>query len=510
MESKDTSEIENQEKVDNKDEEQVQNQETDDNISGFQNQDQKENVDGVETDKQTANEDNLAKYIWEKIKKEKGFDTTKTVNFYVEYRNEINNGINIGDNATMQDINFHTQSTKNSQKDNMLSLAKDNKKMSDWISRNYFKPAIALLITTAVFNEMPYNWIIEEKEKLYYYLVGKEKQVYEVEAVEKTLYEIGAEICDGEISDYAGKRNEKFIRYQDNEDANKIIGYIWIQFPNLKMPILKWFIKHIEAGRGIYVKRITDVMSLLALKDYSYFVNNIITYLYKKENVSVDITLSQILNELLESQRESVVSMLAHWSTQKRVHPLLTVLLVTRETDGGEKILRRAMNTYLHVVYYGDYKKEEQFLIHLFDFFAVGVRKVVFYRILIEELYDLFFKEGWAENRYKNLDLFLSFLWIDIFLSCGSDNKKEEAILVKMCVAENTVKNKLCQIWNKLWKTHVYRTEFYQILGEYYKQLENELLRKRILMFLDMILGDGVSREKKYDIYIKIKKQSDK
>lgn len=165
----------------------------------------------------------------------------------------------------------------------MLSLAKDNKKMSDWISRNYFKPAIALLITTAVFNEMPYNWIIEEKEKLYYYLVGKEKQVYEVEAVEKTLYEIGAEICDGEISDYAGKRNEKFIRYQDNEDANKIIGYIWIQFPNLKMPILKWLIKHIEAGRGIYVKRITDVMSLLALKDYSYFVNNIITYLYKKK-----------------------------------------------------------------------------------------------------------------------------------------------------------------------------------------------------------------------------------
>lgn len=488
----------------------IENQETDDNISVFENQDQKENVDVTEADKQIGNEDNMAKYIWEKIKKEKEFDTTNTINFYVEYRNEINNGINIGDNATMQDINFHTQGTKNSQKDNMLSLAKDNKKMSDWISRNYFKPAITLLITTAVFNEMPYNLIIEEKKNLYYYLVGKEKQVYEVEAVEKTLCEIGAEICDGEISDYAGKRNEKFIRYQDNEDANKIIEYIWIQFPNLKMPILKWFINHIEAGRGIYVKRITTVMSLLALKDYSYFVNNIIPCLYQRENISVDITLSQILNKLLESQRESVVSMLVHWSTQKRVHPLLTVLLVARETDGGEKILRRAMNTYLYVVYYGDYKKEEQFLIHLFDFFAVGVRKVVFYRILIEELYDLFFKERWGENRYKNLDLFLSFLWIDISLSCGSNNKKEEAILVKMCVAENTVKNKLCQIWNKLWKTHMYRTEFYQILREYYKQLENETLRKRILVFFDMILGDDVSREKKYDIYMKIKKQSDK
>lgn len=510
MEIKDKSEIDKQEKIDNKDEEQVQSQETDDNAGDFQNHGKEENVNGIEADKQAGNEDNLAKYIWEKIKNEKGFDTTNVVNFYVDYRNEINNGINIGDNATLQDINFNTQSTKNSQKDNMLSLAKDNHKMSEWISRNYFKPAIALLITTAVFNEMPYNWIIEEKDKLYNYLVGKEKQVNEVEAVEKTLYEIGAEICDGEVSDYAGKREEKFIRYQDNEDANKIIEYIWIQFPNLKMPILKWFIKYIEAGRGIYVKRISAVMSLLAKKDYSYFVNDIISHLYKKENISVDITLSQILNDLFENQRESVFSMLEHWSTQKRVHPLLTVLLVARETDGGEKILRQAMNTYLQVVYYGDYKKEEQFLIHLFDFFAVGVRKVVFYRILIEELYDLFFKEGWGENRSKNLDLFLSFLWIDIFLSCGSDNKKEEAILIKMCVAENTVKNKLCQIWNKLWNTHIYRIEFYEILGEYYKQLEKEILRKRILVFLDMILGDSVSREKKYNIYLKIKKQSDK
>jgi len=56
----------------------------------------------------------------------------------------------------------------------------------------------------------------------------------------------------------------------------------------------------------------------------------------------------------------------------------------------------------------------------------------------------------------------------------------------------------------------MYRTEFYQILREYYKQLENETLRKRILVFFDMILGDDVSREKKYDIYMKIKKQSDK
>jgi len=496
LENKDKNEVENQENIDNKDEVQTQNQE--------------ENSSGNNSQEQSENEDNLLALVSEKMNNEKEFDTAKTVNLYIEYRNEINNGISIGNNATMKDINFHTCSTKETQYDNIVSLAKDNKKMAAWISENYSKPPLALLITIAVFNEMPYNWIIDEKEILYGYLAAQEKITYEVEAVEKTLFEIGAEICDGEISDYAGKRTEKFIRYQNNEDANKIIEYVWMQFPDLKILILNWFIKHIKTGRSIYVKRITHVLSWLSTKDYGYFVNHIIPRMYQEENISVDITLSQILSQLMESQRESVVSMLAHWSKQERVHPLLTVLLVTRETDGEEKILRQAMNTYLYVIYYGSYKKEQQFLNHLVDFFAVGIRKVVFYRLLIEELYDMFFKEGRMKNKYKDLDLFLSLFLIDIILSCGNDKKKEEAILIKMCVVENAAKNKLCEIWNKMWKTHRYRANFYQVLGEYYKRLQNEILRKRILVFLDIVLGDSVSREKKYDIYIKIKKHSDK
>lgn len=475
-----------------------------------QEQNQDTNSSGSEQPEQNQKEDTPAEHIWEKMKGNNMFNDAQTVNFYIDYRNEINNGIHIGDHATMNDINFHTFAAKDDAAHNTaFSLAKDSKKMADWISKNYFKPSLAFLITIAAFNEMPYNWIIEEKENLYLCLIKNEagKPSYEVEAIEKTLWEIGAETCDGEISDYAGKREEKFIKYRDNEDANRIIEYVWTQFPNLKAPILEWFIKHIEAGRSIYAKRITAVLSLLASKDYGYFVNHIIPRLYQAENVSVDITLSQILNELMKRQRESVISMLTHWSTQNRVHPLLTVLLVAREMNDGEKILRQAINTYLHVIHSGNHKKENQFLSHLIDFFAVGVRKVVFYRLLIEELHGLFFKGTNSKISYENLDLFLSLIWIDVFLSCGNDKKQEEAILIKMCIVENSAKNKLCQIWNKVWKTHSYRSEFYQVLGQYYKQLQDEALRKHLLAFLDMILGKEVSTEKKLDIYGKIKRQ---
>lgn len=506
LENKDRSEIE----IDNKSKFQTLNQEEVDNGEEVQNQNQEKTHSECESQEQNRKENNPGLNILDEVKKEKLFGDIKIYNFYSDYRNEINNGITIGDNATMGDINFRTYNTKDIQHNDAGSLAKDSVKLGQWISENYSKPSLALLITIAVFDEMPYNRIVEEKEDLYGYLIGEEKPVYEAKAIERRLLEIGAEVCDGEISDYAGKRHERFIRYQDSEDANKIIQYIWLQFPNLKMPILKWFLKHIKTGRSIYAKKITSVLSVLASIDYDYFVNRIIPRLYQEKNISVDITLSQILNQLVESHRESIISMLTHWSMQERVHPLLVTLLVTREMNSGQKILRQAMNTYLHVIYYENHKKVNEFLTYIIDFFAVGVRKAVFYRLLIEELYDLFFQEGWLKNRYKNLDLFLGLFWIDVFLSCGGDEKKEEPVLIKMCVVENGAKNKLCQIWNKMWKTHSYRVEFYQALGEYYRLLKNEIIGERILLFLDMILGEDVSREKKYDIYIKIKKQSEK
>lgn len=431
-----------------------------------------------------------------------------SVNIYIGYRNEINNGIQVGDDATINDINFKVDDAASGEEKAEESIAKDNKRLRGWINENYFSSSLALLIIIAVFNEMPYNWILNEKGNLDTYLPKGDEYQLDTKAVEERLEEIGAEICMGEVSDYTGKREERFIRFSDEKDADIILEYLWLQYPDLRMPLQRWFVGHIRKGRNIYVKRITRALSKLACVDYGYFANEMISGFYQEKNISVDMTLSQILIFLLDGQREKVMSMLAHWSTQERVHPLLTVLLVAGELQ-EERILRAGIKTYLARVYYDFEKENDEFFDHIVDFFAVGIRKAFFYRIMIEEIYELFFTEDTlSQHKDRKITLFFIISLIDVKLLVEGKGGREEAILVKMCIAPNSAKDKLCAIWRMVWHAHSYRWEFYQVLGEYYRWLDDERLRKNIVLFIDVILGRSVSLEAKSDAYKKIQRNA--
>ena len=430
------------------------------------------------------------------------------VNVYIGYRNEINNGIQVGDDATINDINYRVDDAVNGGEDVGASIAKDNKSLRRWINDNYFNPSFALLITITVFNEMPFNWILSERCNLHAYMPKDGGHQSDTKAVEERLEEIGAEICLGEVSDYIGKREERFIRFSDEKDADLILGYIWLQYPDLRMPLQRWFAGHIRKGRNIYVKRITWALSKLARFDYGFFANEMISEFYCEKNISVDMTISQILSYLLDWQREKVMSMLAYWSTQERVHSLLTVLLVAGELQ-EERILRAGIKTYLAKLYYNFEKEDDEFFDHIVDFFAVGIRKAFFYRILIEEIYELFFAEDTlSQHKDRKITFFLMFFLIDVKLLAEGKGGREEAILVKMCISPNSAKDKLCAIWRMMWHVYSYRRGFYQLLGEYYRWLDNERLRKNIVLFIDMIFGKNVSLKTKNDVYKKIQRNA--
>ena len=127
--------------------------------------------------------------------------------------------------------------------------------------------------------------------------------------------------------------------------------------------------------------------------------------------------------------------------------------------------------------------------------------------MLIEELYELFFQnDSLPQGKNRKIDLFLILFLIDVVLLTEDKGKREEAIFVKMCIAPGRAKDKLCAIWRMVWNTHAYRTEFYQVLGEYYTWLDDEKLRGNILLFIDVVLGRNVSAEAKNDVYKKIKR----
>jgi len=471
---------------------------------GKDDEERQENNDAKDGNKahgQERKEEKSVGKLFEEIK------NASNVNIFIDqYRNEINNGFQVGDNSSVNDVNFQINPIAYGEQKTETSIAKDNKRLREWINKNYFNPSLALMITIAVFNEMPYNWIVNEKGNLYTYLPKGNEHQLDTKAVEERLEEIGAEICMGEITDYAGKREERFIRFADEEDADALIEYVWLQFPDLKMPILKWLVRHICRGRNIYVMKITKVLSKLACIDYGFFANQMIPAFYEEKNISVDITLSQILIFLNDRESKKVISMLTHWSTQKRVHPLLTVLLVARELK-EESILRKAVKTYLDRLYYDFYEEDNDFYDHIIDFFAVGIRKAFFYRVLIEELYELFFQnDSLPQGKNRKIDLFLILFLIDVALLTENKGKREEAIFVKMCIAPGRVKDKLCAIWRMVWNTHAYRTEFYKVMGEYYTWLNDRKQIGNILLFIDVVLGRNVSAEAKNDVYKKIKR----
>lgn len=428
---------------------------------------------------------------------------------YNDYRSvDVNNGIQIDNHGYMNDMNISINNVANGKGNLEDSIAKDNKRLRGWINENYFSSSLALLIIIAVFNEMPYNWILNERGNLDTYLPKGDEYQLDTKAIEERLEEIGAEICMGEVSDYTGKREERFIRFSDEKDADIILEYIWLQYPDLRMPLQRWFVGHIRKGRNIYVKRITWALSKLARIDYGFFANEMISEFYCEKNISVDMTISQILSYLLDWQREKVMSMLTHWSTQERVHSLLTVLLVAGELQ-EERILRAGIKTYLAKLYYDFEKEDDEFFDHIVDFFAVGIRKAFFYRILIEEIYELFFAEDTlSQHKDRKITLFLIISLIDVRLLVEGKGGREEAILLKMCVAPNSAKDKLCAIWRMVWHAHSYRQEFYQVLGEYYRWLDDERLRKNIMLFIDVVLGRSVSLETKNDVYKKIQRNA--
>ena len=103
---------------------------------------------------------------------------------------------------------------------------------------------------------------------------------------------------------------------------------------------------------------------------------------------------------------------------------------------------------------------------------------------------------------------FLMFFLIDVKLLAEGKGGREEAILVKMCISPNSAKDKLCAIWRMMWHVYLYRRGFYQVLGEYYRWLDNERLRKNIVLFIDMIFGKNVSLKTKNDVYKKIQRNA--
>ena len=106
----------------------------------------------------------------------------------------------------------------------------EESKRNKWLTENYEAYSLALMIATAVFDAMPYMWVVREAEVLYDSFEnknGKEEKRY---GITEILSQFGAVICKGELNTYTGITPIDIVRLEQKtlQKTKKIISQITI------------------------------------------------------------------------------------------------------------------------------------------------------------------------------------------------------------------------------------------------------------------------------------------
>lgn len=116
---------------------------------------------------QTEGNEECEKDFFRKVLEESGRDDDKK-NIYIQYRIVNNHGIMASDSAQIEKIYTNDQEElKEKEKKVKRNIFSDESKRSMWLVENYEAYPMALMITVAVFDAMPYMWVMRAKRCSY-------------------------------------------------------------------------------------------------------------------------------------------------------------------------------------------------------------------------------------------------------------------------------------------------------------------------------------------------------
>lgn len=413
-------------------------------------------------------------------------------------------GIVAGDGATFGNIYIQTGSGK---KDFENGIADKPEQLEEWITEHYGQFDVVFLIACAVFHDMPYSWINDASEKLYDYLGEKEKNNEGKIARAQSIRTFGAEICQGTINTYTGQIEVECIRFSKKEQVNNILKTIWNEFSQMRRGLVLWLKKYIIKEKRIMSERARDVLGYLAGLDYYYFSHKMIEQIIQKRSVYDDLVLAQITVVLYQQTqyKSNLDNMLKNWAKLKNAHYLLTTMLVCVIVEGQNECLQYALHTYIIELFNAiQQRKDNEFRQNMLSFFAVGTRKVVFYRILIEELYKMAQQNNSVQGRNDMCTLFLELFCVDVMLSRFDEGVEDEALLVKLVSMRCNFRGRLCFLWDMVWRKTKYRMAFYDVLGQYFSLIPRQERKKKIRFFVNAALRGQYSEQNCTDFISKI------
>lgn len=435
--------------------------------------------------------------VWEQMESE----TADKKNIIIQYRIDNNYGIISGSNAKFENIYMKGQTLKESEKENSDDVLSDQKLLSQWITDNYQSNLVSFLVSCIVFDGLPHLWIEEAAGKLYGLLNPEDKTTGTI-ITERNLAEIGLLKRDGELNTHTGKIKVKIIQLREKEYRSKALDCIWKEFLPMREKIVLWLKSYTYSSGILMSKRATQTMGELASLDYYYFMKDMINLVLKNDNIVNDITIAQILISLnqYDEYKENANNMLRNWSRCDGVHFLLTNLITCAGLEDKKTILEDTVCNYLEKAFAGiEEEIENAYLRHIYDFFACGMRKVRFYRIIVNWMYEKMC-DNVSNKRTRDIsEFFLRIFIADCSLMRSDAN--ENAILIALCSTRED-SEKLCYLWRSIWNCWDYKESFYNLLGKYSSQAKKN--DSEMKEFIRRILGTEYSEVLGNDILYRI------
>lgn len=458
---------------------------------------------------QTEGNKESEKDFFTKILEESGRDDDKK-NIYIQYRIVNNHGVMASDSAQIEKIYADGQGEiKGKEKKAKRNIFLEESKRNKWLTENYEAYSLALMIATAVFDAMPYMWVVREAEVLYDSFEnknGKEEKRY---GITEILSQFGAVICKGELNTYTGITPIDIVRLEQKTLQKTILKYIWIECPRLQDIIMRWLEKCYMEKKMSVSKRAGEIMGWLASWDYHYFLNNMVNQIRSKNSISTDMMIAQVVTTIDKKKdfQNNVYNLLENWAKENNVHYLLTGLFVCAGRNDKNDILETIILRYVdRMMDELQREKKGEYLFWYRDFFAAGMRAFTFYRILIEKIYELKCSYSSPRNVRDICRLFWLLFRIDTQLA--RYEKGEDAIFILIAMQDGATGNQLRNLWQMVWGDRPNRDTFYSFMAEYDKkarQMPNYNLRE----FIRKTFGNICEEARQIDIYSKIRRRSD-
>lgn len=408
-----------------------------------------------------------------------------TIEVYMDKVIKENRGVVAGDNAQFEDLEFLNQITGKSQEIqkpenvNNESILDSEENISKWFTDNFGNKKMEMLISLAVFHDMPYIWIntnagiLKDRSVFRNEDCNKPEEIY---AKDKLLAELGCYTYTGYIVTNGGETEAEFAGFYDKTLSDQILGCIWQQFPDYRGALLNWLKLFAFQANWSQSNAAMRAMSVVALIDYYYFETRVMEKLAQKDNITV---LPEVLHQIgkNEKYRGNIEYRIKHYATLSSCHYLLIALLAARKERWSVTDIQPIIENYILKLKeelkkgrLGDYLEELPLM------FALGQQNSNYYKALVVTLYDNIEK---SKGVYRKADknsleqIFYMLLEIDYELVISAlkvKGSKQEMRFVYMLFVENEYKYKLQNLWSSLWKNGKYHVHLKNMMKSYWKK----------------------------------------